>query len=127
MTGDVIPSWFDDDLPCKGQTSVMFAGDKADGTAAAKAICASCSHTVECLAYAVAHGIPFGVWGGQGAMERQGRPPVARTRNGVARCGTRAGYSRHQDRGEAICEECRHAYNEARRQWRARTRMGVVA
>lgn len=35
-----------------------------------KAICASCIHNKECLAYALEKQIPFGIWGGSSPSER---------------------------------------------------------
>lgn len=35
-----------------------------------KAICASCIHSKECLEYALAKQIPFGIWGGSTPLER---------------------------------------------------------
>lgn len=38
---------------------------------AAKAICAECTVIDACLAEAIAHNIPYGVWGGMTAAERR--------------------------------------------------------
>jgi WhiB family transcriptional regulator, redox-sensing transcriptional regulator len=38
---------------------------------AAKAVCGDCLVIDECLAYAIAQGAPFGVWGGMTAVERR--------------------------------------------------------
>ncbi|HSJ28820.1 MAG TPA: WhiB family transcriptional regulator [Acidimicrobiia bacterium] len=37
---------------------------------AAKAVCASCMVVDECLAYAITHDVPYGVWGGLTMAER---------------------------------------------------------
>lgn len=38
--------------------------------ARAKAICKGCPVRLHCLSYAIAHKIPYGVWGGLSARER---------------------------------------------------------
>ncbi len=38
----------------------------------AKDVCASCPVRVQCLAFAMEHGEPFGIWGGRTAEERRG-------------------------------------------------------
>lgn len=46
--------------------------------APAKAICKDCPVRVYCLSYAIAHKIPYGVWGGTTQNERQRIPKAAR-------------------------------------------------
>jgi hypothetical protein len=41
----------------------------------------------------------------------------------IAQCGTRAGYQRHLDRGEATCDPCKAAHAAAMRDyWQAKQR-----
>lgn len=66
------------DAACRGvATIVMFPTgtpgrnhDIWDPAAEAKALCASCPVTDECLAYADDHGIAYGVWGGLDENQR---------------------------------------------------------
>lgn len=57
------------DLP----SGVFLAGDVmgAREERAAKAVCADCLVTDDCLAYAITHDVPFGVWGGLSMEERR--------------------------------------------------------
>lgn len=55
-----------------------FFPEKGDSVRAAKRICADCPVAEECLQFAVARGIRFGVWGGKTAQQR------ARTRREAA-------------------------------------------
>lgn len=50
-------------------------------------------------------------WDPAQAKAQPGRPPVA--------CGTPAGYEKHRRNGETICDPCRDARNEYRRDQRA--------
>ena len=40
----------------------------------------------------------------------------------VAECGTRSGYKRHRANGEEACGECKHAQNEAIKEYNKRKR-----
>lgn len=46
--------------------------------------------------------------------------PTRRHKERVAKCGTTGGYSRHKNRGEPVCDDCREANIEAGRARRAR-------
>ncbi|MFC7488786.1 WhiB family transcriptional regulator [Knoellia sp. CPCC 206453] len=54
--------------PCVGAPDVWTEGV---GDESVKAACWSCPAQVECLAYAVAAGERFGIWGGFGPTERK--------------------------------------------------------
>lgn len=72
---------------------------------AAKAICARCPVTTECLAADDG----FGIRGGLTAAERGSNPPPAEPEYGKAcgdRLGTEAGSTRHNRAGEDVCPEC---------------------
>ena len=51
--------------------AVGFFSDRGGSNAAAKRICARCAVRDECLSYALAHDIEFGVWGGTSPRERK--------------------------------------------------------
>jgi WhiB family redox-sensing transcriptional regulator len=61
-----------------------FYPDKGGSTRAAKAVCAGCPVTADCLEYALTAGERWGVWGGLSERERRrlrpARAPVARRR-----------------------------------------------
>ena len=107
MTALEFADW--DDAPCKGQTTLMFAHERADGTKEAKAICAGCPHRKPCLQFAQDNQILYGVWGGQGPLTRRGL-----TRKSGVEHGTRTRYTYG-----CRCEPCRAANAEHRRLWRA--------
>lgn len=57
-------------------TSMFFPSDKGDGTdnshvAKAKSICAVCPVQRQCLDYALANRIAYGVWGGKSERQRR--------------------------------------------------------
>ena len=54
---------------CAADPELMFAEDLRS-VAEAKRACAACPVTAECLAYALDHAEPFGVWGGLTTEER---------------------------------------------------------
>ena len=71
-----LPDWYDD-AACLGADADLFfptqGGNSRDGrsrTEQAREICAGCPVIVECLAYAQADKIPFGIWGGTSPRER---------------------------------------------------------
>lgn len=93
----------------------------------AKAVCATCPVTTQCLDDALDHNITFGVWGGLDEEERrtvrrrvnQGQPlhlatttpppPTAPKLPPVTRdiCGTGPGYRTHTAERERQCQPCR--------------------
>ena len=61
------PTWVDEDLPCRqpGQDPEMFHSDDPAERARAKAGCAECPFTQECLRLRVALRATTGIWGGK--------------------------------------------------------------
>jgi WhiB family redox-sensing transcriptional regulator len=76
-------SWRDR-AACRDADVELFFPDKGGSTRAAKAICAGCPVTDECLAWALANQERWGVYGGKSERERRrlrpARAPVARRR-----------------------------------------------
>lgn len=65
---------WDERAACRGlEQEPFFPEDRDDpqGCANAKAVCASCPVTRECLHEALAHHINYGVWGGYSARQRR--------------------------------------------------------
>ncbi|WP_419945662.1 WhiB family transcriptional regulator [Candidatus Poriferisodalis sp.] len=75
---------------CRGLEAEIFYPSEDDETAfEAKAVCAACAVSGECLEYAIAVREKDGVWGGQTAVERvrivrRRRRAAARARNAQA-------------------------------------------
>jgi WhiB family transcriptional regulator, redox-sensing transcriptional regulator len=57
------------DLPTGVFFSVDSMGPREER--AAKAVCSECLVIDDCLAYAITHDVPFGVWGGLTMVERR--------------------------------------------------------
>ncbi|MDN5767038.1 MAG: WhiB family transcriptional regulator [Humibacillus sp.] len=80
-----------EDLPASGTV-------RRSTTAAAKAVCAMCPVSAECLRYALENRVEYGVWGGFTGAERQ---QIARSARGVDRSTDRStdgGIDRSTDR-----------------------------
>ena len=58
---------------CTGSDVAWFFGDSAADHAAAKAVCAGCEVSAECLSYALVNEEEWGVWGGLTTPERRAR------------------------------------------------------
>lgn len=75
-------SWRDDAVCAQVDPEVFFP-EPGGRTAEAKAICATCEVQKQCLAYALAAGERYGVWGGLTHKElralREGEPPRQKT------------------------------------------------
>lgn len=58
----------------------LFMPEDDDSTrqAAAKLVCQDCPVRTQCLAYALAHQEPFGIWGGTTPRERRALTPIDR-------------------------------------------------
>lgn len=57
---------------CRRTDPDLFFPERGDRAAApAKAVCAKCKVTTDCLMYAVENGIVHGVWGGRSEKERR--------------------------------------------------------
>lgn len=100
------------------------SGPALDQIAAAKAVCAVCPVTDQCLTWALATGQEHGIWGGMTTEERAQQPrperqPIDDLDN--EQHGTHAAIKRHYNRGESLCGRCRIEHNErARRTYRER-------
>jgi WhiB family transcriptional regulator, redox-sensing transcriptional regulator len=70
LLGVESPDWFAE-AECRGAPQHIFYPHRGEPTEAAKAICARCPVSVECLAYALDHGEQIGVWGGASERERR--------------------------------------------------------
>jgi WhiB family redox-sensing transcriptional regulator len=113
-----VPLAWHDHAACVGVKDVNWfpQSDKPGGRSAAhlanvaraKAICAECPVKAECLEAALMEPMTYGIWGGTTAAERRGRAMPLRVR--PAKCGTDSGYSRHRNRHETPCDECRAAH-----------------
>lgn len=85
MTEPVRPFAFPDfagDALCAETDPDAFFPDKGGSVREAKAVCARCEVTAECLAWALANGERHGVWGGTSEFDRRrirrGAPPPRR-------------------------------------------------
>jgi WhiB family redox-sensing transcriptional regulator len=66
------PPWMADALCAEpAYPTSMFFPERGEPTEPAKAVCARCLVRQECLAYALAAGIPLGIWGGTSGRERR--------------------------------------------------------
>jgi WhiB family transcriptional regulator, redox-sensing transcriptional regulator len=72
---------------CRGTNPDRYFPSDGVGVEAVQRICVDCPVRVECLEYALRHGIDQGVWGG--ASERQ-RRRIRRQRRALAEAGTGA-------------------------------------
>ena len=70
---DLLASWRERAL-CAEVDPELFFPDKGGSTAEAKKVCRSCEVRPECLAYALEHDEPAGVWGGLSERERRQVP-----------------------------------------------------
>lgn len=70
LTGPTPLAWQDDALCAQVDPDAHFP-EMGGSTKTAKAVCARCPVTAECLAYALEHNERFGVWGGVSERERR--------------------------------------------------------
>lgn len=91
--------------------------DAGGSTREAKRICADCPVRLQCLNYALKRNEPFGIWGGLSERERRKVRRGEKVVPTLRPCGTVAAFQRHVRDGEAPCDECRAAKNDASRQW----------
>ena len=56
---------------CRGVDDDLFFPERGDSTEEAKAVCAGCFLTEQCLEYALENGEKFGIWGGMSERERR--------------------------------------------------------
>jgi WhiB family redox-sensing transcriptional regulator len=59
------------DAACREHPGVDYFPPRGAPTGPARAVCANCLVTGECLAYALEHNIKHGVWGGLSERERR--------------------------------------------------------
>lgn len=112
-------TWHDEAACIGADVNVFYAQAKgrrpADWTAA-RALCARCPVTAECLAEAIEHRDPHAFLGGLTPEERRplmpAQPPSMRL---PINHGTNGGYEAHRRRGEKPCTACRRACTIARR------------
>jgi hypothetical protein len=92
---------------------VFFPQDPGE-SAAAKRVCRACPVRAECLAYALANGERYGVWGGlsQRELRRQPRPATAPDRHCRKRLHVLAGANTASD---GRCLACKRDSEAARR------------
>ncbi len=64
------PAWMTD-AACAQVDPELFYPEKGDTGRVAKQVCAACPVRAECLAFALARGERFGVWGGESARVRR--------------------------------------------------------
>lgn len=97
-----------------------------DETTASR-LCGGCPVATRCLTYALDNPEVEGVWGGtthkqrlKAITKKKNPQPAAPAKPIVTRdeCGTTAGYSKHRKHHEALCPECRTAWNAYRAAWR---------
>lgn len=67
---------------CQQVDQELFFPEKGGSPKDAKRVCLACEVRVECLAYALDNGEPYGVWGGLSERERRRR--LARQRGPAA-------------------------------------------
>lgn len=63
-------SWRADALCAETDPELFFPTPEHSRVADAKKICDACDVTAKCLAYALAHNMNTGIWGGLSAIER---------------------------------------------------------
>ena len=64
------PAWWAE-AACRGRPDIDFFPEQGQSAAPAKAVCAECPSRAACLDFAVEEHLDFGVWGGQGVLERK--------------------------------------------------------
>lgn len=74
-------SGWQDRANCRGVDAGLFFPERGASTTEARAVCAGCVVRDECLEYALAHDIRFGLWGGRSERERR---RMRRARKGAA-------------------------------------------
>lgn len=104
------PAWVLE-AACRGLDPRLFYPERGGDTTQAKAVCASCPVSAQCLEQAYRDDEP-GVWGGTSAKQR--REQGAGGQRGPRRPrpinhGTLGGYTTHRRRGEEACDGCKSA------------------
>ncbi len=65
------PAWIAE-ANCRGLDVNLFFPPRGTSTTEAKAVCAACTVTTECLAYALDNYESWGTWGGKSERQRRG-------------------------------------------------------
>ena len=102
------------DAACLGVDPDLFFPERGGDGRGAKAVCAECPVTAECLDFALINSEKFGIWGGKSERERgriRSRLPMPERTTWLDRavCGTTPGYKKHLHEGTPTCEPCRRA------------------
>lgn len=109
----------DEPFPCVGATELFHAPDgerkreKEQREQHAKQLCARCPVKVDCAQIGRDLG-EYGIWGGENEEERFA-VAVRRTRTPPI-CGTEPGYQKHRKNKSAICDPCREAHKEVKKE-----------
>lgn len=102
---------------CAGSAPELWFPERGQNIDPARAVCGACPVRRECLDYALAWDIRFGVWGGLSEIERRRfrrqLGPGRRARRIPAAHGTTTRYARG-----CRCEGCRRANYEYQQFWR---------
>lgn len=105
---------------CRGLDPVLFFPERGEDAGPAKAVCATCPVTAQCLEFAIGIGETEGIWGGlSGRQMRKHRRVTGAERANAAQCGTLGGYHAHRRRGQEACHACKAALAAHRRATRA--------
>jgi WhiB family redox-sensing transcriptional regulator len=119
------PDWMHDAECTRANPELFYPEPAGRSVDQAKAVCARCTVTDQCLAFALEHGeIDYGVWGGLTVKERRQLVPSRGRgyRRNPARCGTVSGYAKHRRLGEQACYSCLDAIAAAQRRRTATSR-----
>jgi WhiB family redox-sensing transcriptional regulator len=100
---------------CRGMDANIFFPERGDDLAPARAICARCPVSNDCLIFAYTHPlITAGVWGGTSHNERRRAGHHQKARSGpipMPGHGTNSGYGRHRRAGTTACDACKAAHS----------------
>jgi len=92
---------------CRGTNPDVFFPERGESSKAAKAICAACPVTGECLDYALTHAIHDGIWGG---LSERARKRLRRSGTEVTvtcdACGQPFVHVVRPTRRPTCCEDC---------------------
>jgi WhiB family transcriptional regulator, redox-sensing transcriptional regulator len=67
----ILPGPWIEDAACRGMDPHLFFPTRGEAATEGLAICATCTVTEECLAYAIANGETWGTFGGMSAKQRR--------------------------------------------------------
>jgi len=111
---------------CAGMDPSIFVPRRGMSVSEAKAVCAGCPVTAECLAYALADPGLEGVWGGTSSSKRvimRRASPVVREPVACVVCGGPATRSAASHESSPKCQACWRV--EYRRAYKLRHRVGA--